>query len=154
MQLSENKPNELKPHAIIVEDEQALATAYKIALTQAGYYVEHFTNGKKALKHLKNVAPRLLLLDLNLPEVSGDEILEAIKQLRGYKDTYIFLITANYRLAEELSASADIVLQKPIGIRVLRKIAERYKPAKEKNEAPTESVDVDTYTHIFSRYGF
>ena len=154
MQLNENNSNGLKPHAIIVEDEEALATAYKIALTQAGYYVEHFKNGKKALKHLKNVAPRLLLLDLNLPEVSGDEILEAIKELKGYKDTYIFLITANYRLAEELSSSADMVLQKPIGIRILRKIAERYKPKKEKNETPIEPVEVDTYSHIFSRYGF
>ena len=154
MQPSEKKSNEVKPHAIIVEDEKALATAYKIALTEAGYYVEHFNNGKKALKHLKNVAPRLLLLDLNLPEVSGDEILESIKRLRGYKDTYIFLISANYRLAEELADSADIVLQKPVGIRILQKIAERYKPLRETENQPIDPLESDNYSHIFSRYGY
>lgn len=146
------------PHAIVVEDEKALATAYKIALTQAGYYVETYKNGKKALKHLQNVAPRLLLLDLNLPEVSGDEILEAISHLRGYKDTHILLITANYRLAEELTDSADLVLQKPISIRVLRNIVERYKPLKRDEMVEpvpaAESVGTDQYSNIFSQYGY
>lgn len=130
MQNSDPKNNHILPHAIIVEDQKDLANAYSIALTQAGYFVKIISNGKEALKVLKSVSPRLLLLDLNLPEVSGDEILESIKDLPAYKHTRIFLISANTRMAQHLTDEVDLVLEKPIGIRVLKRLAARHSPNK------------------------
>ncbi|MFK7801185.1 MAG: PleD family two-component system response regulator [Anaerolineae bacterium] len=143
----------LMPHAVIVEDEEALSVAFQMALTQAGYYVQVIRDGRQALKHLKNISPRLLLLDLNLPGVSGADILASIKELPAYKDTHIFLVTANTRLAQELEGSVDLVLEKPIGIKVLQRLAERYKPMRQFKEQPIEPIDIPNYPNIAPNYG-
>ena len=118
----------MRPHAIIVEDESALSEIYSKALDQAGYYVESFRNGKEALVHLKKVSPRLLLLDLNLPGASGDEILESINKVKAFRDTKIFLISANPYLSQQFSGKVDLILEKPVGYSVLCRLAEKYKP--------------------------
>ena len=124
-----NSPT-LLPHAIIVEDEPNFASIYRYALEQAGYYVEVIRNGLDALDHLKKVSPRLLILDLNLPGLGGDEVLKEIQRMRAYKDTKIFLATANVRLAQELSDRVDLVLEKPIDYKVLAKLAMKHKPTR------------------------
>ncbi len=128
MTTEEIKLNPMRPHAIIVEDEMALSEIYSKALEQAGYYVEAFRNGQDALVHLKKVSPRLLLLDLNLPGASGNEILDSIKKKKAFKDTKIFLISANPQLSLEFEGKVDLILEKPVGYSVLSRLAEKYKP--------------------------
>ena len=149
---STQEPNILLPHAVIVEDEEALSVAFQIALTQAGYYVQVIRDGRQAFKHLKNVSPRLLILDLNLPGVSGDEILKAVKELPAYKDTHIFVVTANTRLGQELEPLVDLVLEKPIRIKVLRQLAERYKPVRQAQPKLADPIDIPNYPNIAPSY--
>ena len=122
-----------KPHAIIIEEESALSEIYQIALTQAGYFVQTFSNGKEAAEHLKKVSPRLLLLDLNLPGATGEEILKSIKGVPAHQDTKIFMITANARMGRHLASEVDILLEKPVRFKLLCRLAEKYKPERRKH---------------------
>ncbi|MEM8862783.1 MAG: response regulator [Chloroflexota bacterium] len=116
------------PHAIIVEDESALSEVYSMALTQAGYFVQTFSNGVDAAEHLKKVSPRLILLDLNLPGASGEEILRSMKDVPAHQDTKIFLLTSNARMGRHLAGEVDILLEKPVRYRLLYRLAEKFKP--------------------------
>ena len=118
------------PLAIVVEDEKALANALSITLSRLGYLVETIQDGREALEQLKFVAPDLLLLDLNLPHVSGDEILDSINGLPEYKDTRILIASADRQLASQYAYMVDQVIEKPFRFQQMQDIATRYHPAR------------------------
>jgi len=120
------------PHAMIVEDESDLSAVYKMALMKAGYFVQTFNNGIDAAEHLKKVSPRLLLLDLNLPGASGEEILKSIKNVPAHQDTKVFLLTSNVQMGDHLATEVDILLEKPVRFKLLCRLAEKYKPERRK----------------------
>lgn len=64
---------------LVVEDSQALAMAYSLPFVRKGYEVEIAIDGRKALELLRSFQPDLVLLDLILPKVRGNVILEAIR---------------------------------------------------------------------------
>ncbi|MEM7347749.1 MAG: response regulator, partial [Chloroflexota bacterium] len=75
------------PHAIIVEDEESLSTIFRKAIDMAGYSVEVIANGQEALNRLANFTPELLLLDLHLPQITGDEIIDKLRKNPDFDNT-------------------------------------------------------------------
>lgn len=65
---------------LIVEDNQDLAEIYKTRLEILGYKVLVAYDGQKALDLIRQEIPDLVLLDLMVPVVAGDEILKRIRQ--------------------------------------------------------------------------
>ena len=126
-QLINHTPNML-PHAIIVEDEETLSTIFRKAINMAGYSVEVFANGQDALNRLEDAIPHLLLLDLHLPQVMGDEIIDTIRQNPAFDDTRIILATADARFGTQIESKADLVLIKPIRFSTLKRLASRLNP--------------------------
>lgn len=63
----------------IVEDNDALATMYEFKLKSEGYEVRRAANGAEGLKLAKDFRPDLILLDLRMPVMSGDEMLERLR---------------------------------------------------------------------------
>ncbi len=124
--IEHNEP--MVPHAIIVEDEETLSTIFRKAINMAGYSVEVFANGQDALNRLEDFTPNLLLLDLHLPLVMGDEIIDTIRENPAFKDTRIILATADARLGSHVESKADLVLIKPIRFSTLKRLAARLKP--------------------------
>ncbi len=64
----------------IIEDEHAIAEMYKMKLTSDGYEVEVANNGVEGYDLIKTFSPDLILLDLRMPEMSGDKMLEKVRQ--------------------------------------------------------------------------
>ena len=116
------------PKAVVIEDENLIAEGFQIALEQAGYSVEVFNNGRDALNYFKENTAHLILLDLHLPEVMGDEIVKQLRMNPQLDDTRIFLATADSRLGIYNESNADVVLLKPIGFHTLKNLALRFKP--------------------------
>jgi CheY-like chemotaxis protein len=114
-----------KPLALIIEDDDKLATIFTGALSMAGFETVFIANGRVALETLKEITPRLILLDLHLPEVSGDKILHAIRADERIKNAIVVLATADSSMADYLEDKSDFVLQKPISFLQLRDLAER-----------------------------
>jgi CheY-like chemotaxis protein len=115
-----------KPLAFIVEDDQYLNQIFKVAL-QEDFTTESFDDGARALDRLAEMAPRVVILDLNLPSANGEEILSFIRSSEFLQDVKVILCTADDRQAEYLRESADLVLLKPISPRLLRQLTARLK---------------------------
>ena len=64
----------------IVEDDQAISQMYRFKFEAEGYEVETAANGKLGLELVEKMKPDIILLDLMMPEMNGDEML---KKMRG-----------------------------------------------------------------------
>ncbi len=112
------------PTAIIVEDARDIAEIYRHILTMVGFECELIPSGVQAEKRLSEVVPDLIILDLRLEDdrVSG-KLLAKLRRDERFDETVVFIATGHPRLAEPLQEYADLVLQKPIDIRLLTHMA-------------------------------
>ena len=113
-----------KSLALIIEDDPQLNAIMSITL-QADFEIETCADGNAGLERLKQTAPNVVVLDLNLPGASGKEILQSIRADERLSKTRIILTTADERQAETLQDEADIVLLKPVSPAQLRELALR-----------------------------
>jgi len=116
---------EKKPLALVIEDDPEQQKIFSQAIKMAGFSVEVIDDGEKAMQRLAEVTPHLIVLDLHLPTISGDEILRRIRADERLASVSVILATADPLLAETLSAESDLVLLKPISFIQLRDLATR-----------------------------
>ena len=116
-----------RPLALIIEDEEMLATIFEKALNMADFNTEVVRDGAEAITRLKEIIPDLITLDLHLPKVSGQEILESIRADTRLDNTRIVIATADTRMGEFLSDKVDMMLIKPIRFSHLRELAQNFR---------------------------
>lgn len=115
--------------ALIIEDDEDLASIFAEAMRGVGFEVEHVADGRVAQERLKNKeAPYLVLLDMHLPHVSGADLLMDMKNDERFKNTVIIITTADARMGETYGEKADFVMIKPISFVQLRDLTSRLKP--------------------------
>ena len=117
--------NPANPVAFVVEDDISLAEIFSQALQAAEYNVVILHDGHEALSRLKIEVPDLVLLDLHLPRVPGEQVLHAIRSDPRQARTCIILATADALLAEMMHREATMILIKPISFIQLRDLAAR-----------------------------
>lgn len=117
-----------KPFAYVVEDNQDAVAIFQAALEQAGYEVQVALDGAVAQQQLTELVPDLIVLDIHMPNVSGDQLLKQIRSDARLKNTRVFLATADANMASHLRDQAELVLLKPIGFSQLKELAERFRP--------------------------
>lgn len=110
--------------AIVVEDDPQLSQVFTLALSSL-FTVETIMDGAEALDRLADVVPHLIVLDINLPGVSGARILKEVRSDSRLSSVRVILATADPHQAKDLHDQADIVLLKPISPIQLRELAER-----------------------------
>lgn len=114
-----------KPRALVIEDHPDIADIFMRSLVAAGFKTTIFQDGFDALKYLRTHVPDVISLDLHLPEVSGLEILRAIRDDERLAETRVILVTADQHLAKTVEEDADLVLLKPVSFTQLRDLAAR-----------------------------
>lgn len=77
----------------IVEDDQAISQMYRIKFEAEGYQVETAENGKLGLEMIETFKPVIVLLDLMMPEMSGDEMLDKMRKTAWGKDIKVIILT-------------------------------------------------------------
>ena len=77
----------------IIEDDQAISQMYRIKFEAEGYEVETAGNGKLGLKLAEEMQPDIILLDLMMPEMNGDEMLALMRQTGWGKDIKVIILT-------------------------------------------------------------
>lgn len=118
-----------KPLALIIEDEEMLATIFEQALAMADYETEVVRDGREAMARLENEpVPHVITLDLHLPFVSGEDILDHIRSNERLGRSKVIIATADARMGDFLDRKADLVLIKPIRFSQLRDLASRLNP--------------------------
>ena len=118
------------PLAAVVEDDVFLAEIYSESLRSIGLNVEIFHDGGDAMKDLIELAPDLIILDLNLPSFSGLDIFYHLRKHPQTAQTWILIVTANPSQAAELSnVEMDnqnlLILAKPLSMDQLDQLAQR-----------------------------
>lgn len=77
----------------IVEDDQAIAQMYRMKFEAEGYDVQTADNGRLGLALVAEMRPAIILLDLMMPEMSGDEMLVELRKTDWGKDTKVIILT-------------------------------------------------------------
>jgi len=115
----------LNPLALIIEDDATLAALYAEALRQVHFKSVIVSDGAAAMAQVTALAPALIILDLHLPHVAGDEILHQIRQDEKLTKAHVVVTTADAVGAAAVQDEADLILIKPISVRQLRELARR-----------------------------
>ena len=68
---------------LMVDDDQTLVTLFQMILQEEGYAVETATSGLQALDVAKKTDFHLVLLDIKLPDIRGDEVARELRKLRS-----------------------------------------------------------------------
>ena len=101
---------------LIIEDDLLTINLLIDFFSRKGYSCKYFTTGSEALEELQNYTPKLILLDILLPDISGYEICKEFKSKMQKKDIPVFYITAvsGYEVREKLEETgADGYFLKP-----------------------------------------
>ena len=104
---------------LVVDDEPQIRRVLRSTLSFRGYVITEAASGEEALDLVHKAKPDLILLDMNLPGMSG---IEACREMRRFSDAPIIMLTV--RSAERdkvvaLDAGADDYVTKPFGIEEL-----------------------------------
>lgn len=115
--------------AFVIEDNAIVAEVFAKALSIEGYEAEVILQGDVAQKRLEEEKPRLILLDLHLPEVAGADLLNQIRQSSHLKETIVFVATGDAQadMDKHSRDQADMILEKPITFGHLRDLVRRFK---------------------------
>ena len=83
----------LSPKLVIVEDNPALSEIYKIRMEMLGYKCFVAFDGKVALEMIEREKPNLVLLDLMVPKIAGDQILQTMRSSEWGKNIKVLIIS-------------------------------------------------------------
>lgn len=104
-----------KANIIIIEDEKNICNFIETVLSPQGYQVTSAYTGTDGLKLIESLKPDVVLLDLGLPDMDGDEI---IRSVRTWSSIPIIVISARSAEDEKVCAldlGADDYITKPFG---------------------------------------
>ncbi|MGD1075124.1 MAG: response regulator [Thermodesulfovibrionales bacterium] len=79
---------------LLVEDDLTFASIVSIGLRSKGYTVEMAHDGLEALKRAEDFRPDLIILDVNLPKLSGFDVAMRLKETGTLKSIPILMLTA------------------------------------------------------------
>jgi two-component system alkaline phosphatase synthesis response regulator PhoP len=106
---------------LLVDDEPDVLEFMSYSLKKEGYSVFTASNGKDALNIAKQIDPRLIVLDVMMPEMDGMETCREFRSLDQFKNTIIIFLTArdeDYSQIAGFEMGADDYVTKPVKPRV------------------------------------
>jgi DNA-binding response OmpR family regulator len=146
---------------LIVDDEIKIVEVVKSYLENSGYSVYEAYNGKEALDKFEKVNPSLVVLDLMLPDITGEEICKALR-----KKSRVPIIMLTAKVEEEdvlkgLNIGADDYVTKPFSPRqlaarveaVLRRASDALVPLSSLISFNNDELVIDTLKYQVKRYG-
>ena len=112
----------MSPRILVVDDEPDLLELVRFNLSQAGFEVETAATGREALERLEASPPDLVILDLMLPDVSGNDICRQIRGDPALAELPIVMLTAKSEEVDRVvgfELGADDYVAKPFSPREL-----------------------------------
>jgi CheY-like chemotaxis protein len=102
---------------LIVDDNAANLKLARVILTGEGYDVRTANDAEEALRVIATVKPRLILMDIQLPDMDGLELTRQLKADAKFKDVVVVALTAYAMKGDDVKAKAagcDGYVTKPI----------------------------------------
>ena len=138
-----------KPIALIVEDDRDIVALFRHVLDVAGYHTEIVLDGKDAMDRLGDLTPDIVLLDLQLPRMSGLDILKNMRDVERLKRVPVVVITAYAPYADSLPVEPDLLLLKPVDINQLSSLVQRLQATQGAIHEPSHDKVTGLYTFSF-----
>lgn len=89
---------------LTVDDSASMRMLLKASLTAQGYQIESANDGRHGLERMQEVVPDLLITDINMPEMDGFELIEAVRALPQFKATPILVLSTEFSDAHKARA--------------------------------------------------
>lgn len=123
---------------LIVEDHATMRGSVRMLLEPEGFEIREASDGGMALEMARERPPDLMLLDLNLPGITGRDVLAQLKADESTKDIRVIIVTATGEEGREyvLSLGADDYHTKPYSAIELLRTIERVLGGSAEPEAP------------------
>ncbi len=141
---------------LIVDDERDLRTLLDFNLRQAGYQTAQAATGAEALARARAIRPQVIILDLNLPDVSGTDVCRLLRADPQTESIPILMLTARGAESDRIlgfELGADDYVAKPFSVRevvlrveaVARRRSEAVAAPKRTLRAGTIELDLDAH---------
>jgi len=111
-----------KKHILLVEDDENIQQLVTYNLIKSGFHVSCADNGKQGLVMVQREQPDLILLDIMLPEMDGNELCRLLRSDKETKDIPIIMLTAKGEeedIVKGLEVGADDYITKPFSPKIL-----------------------------------
>lgn len=139
----------------LVEDDNSIRELVIYTLHSTGFEAEGFSCAKEFWKRIETKKPKLILLDIMLPDEDGLQILKKLKHDSQNKKIPVIMLTAKgteYDKVLGLDSGADDYIPKPFGMMELvsriRAVLRRTEPVKEEEHLEEGIVSVDINKHL------
>ena len=103
--------------ALVIDDSRAMRALLGRLLGEIGFSVDEAGNGREGLEHLQaHGIPDVVLVDWNMPEMSGFEFVQAVRANRDYDAVRLIMVTTETemtRVVKALGAGLDAYVMKP-----------------------------------------
>jgi CheY-like chemotaxis protein len=111
---------------LIAEDNDDLCTIFAKVFRKTAFQIDTVQDGKQAIEYLNAKLPDIMILDINMPKISGLDVLAHARNIQGSKHIHIIVVTGNYLVGNMPQVDlADLFLVKPVSPRELVRLAER-----------------------------
>ena len=97
------------PRIVVVDDSEAVRKLLLRLLEPAGYAVEEFATGGAALERIRADAPDLVLLDMQLPDIDGHEVLQAIRAEPATRLLPVIMLTGLGTTRDKIKAFDEVL---------------------------------------------
>jgi len=109
-----------KPIILVVDDDAPIITLMRSLLREFGYEARTATSGAAAIEAARTEAPDLVLLDKNMPGMSGEDLIRALRGDIGLEQVPILLLTGDPVAPQEIAElGANGTVQKPFDLQDL-----------------------------------
>jgi len=116
-----------KKTALVIDDDKELAQAFKVVLEMDDFEVTTLNDSQQAISEIKRLEPQIITLDVDMPYVSGIDILQDIQADESLNGMKVIMITASAQVNDHQSVidRADLVLMKPVTLQQVRNFVTR-----------------------------
>lgn len=89
---------------ILIVDDDMINLKVAESILKEGFTTDCVSSGREALSYLETASPRLILLDLHMPDMSGFEVLKAIREMEKAKEIPVVFLTADKDTESEIES--------------------------------------------------
>ena len=142
---------------LVIDDEPQIRKFLRISLGANGYEVTEAENATKGLEALKAQPPHLLILDLGLPDMDGQEVISAVREISDLPIIVLSVRAQEFDKVEALDRGANDYVVKPFGVAELiarvRAVLRPRAPKDQDSVVEAGPVRIDLTRRIVSRLG-
>jgi diguanylate cyclase (GGDEF)-like protein len=143
-----------RPRVLIIDDDPDFCELLSVTLRNEGLLIRTVNDPARVLDVMQEFPPELMLLDVNMPNISGFDVCKMVRGIPRWQDLPIIFLTAQTGVQARVSAfqaGADDYLPKPV---INEELLARVKVRLDRSRLMKERSDKDTITGLLLRRAF